>query len=270
MGSQTTILSNIGSIGMNNTSAAAVTVQMAQGIGLAIDNTILEFADTQTLILQTITNKNYGKPGWYVAKALAFQNGYNLTVDPITLADVYAVIDPTAQIIKQAAFEVLTQGNDIQLFLKIAGQNSSTGLLQPLTATQFAAFQSYMTNFLIPYIPVSFINAQPDVLNFNALCTYLPTYDFTALQTAIAAQLQLLLTVFQFDGIFFSGDLEDFMKYGNIPQGGTIPGVPGMRNFRLSNTSINGVAFDGTTPLPAGYFNYLSTILNNISYAVAA
>jgi hypothetical protein len=270
MSSQTQILANIGSIGMNNASNAAVTVIIAQGVGLCIDNTIIEFANTQEAILYMITNKNYGKAGYYVAAALAFQNGYNLAPSASTLYPSYAVIDPTAQVVKQAAFEVITQGSNSLLFLKIAGQDPVTGLLQPLPSDQFAAFQAYMTNFLIPYIPVTFINNQPDQLSFNGIFTYYPTYDVNVASAAIMPQLTSFLTNFQFNGQFYCGDLESFVQFGNVPLGGSIPGIPGCRNFRLSNTSLNGVAFADDIVLPSGYFNYTSNIINNIQLVAAS
>jgi hypothetical protein len=243
-----------------NQSNLAMLQIISNSIGIPIDNTIQEFTNNQNLILSTITTKNYGKAAYYTSAALAFQYGYNLSVDPTTGDFFYAVIDSTAQIIAQAAFEEITSGNGSDLFLKLASLNTITGLLQAPTPLQQAAFANYFINYQLPGVPVSLVFGSGDVINFSFLCTYFSTYDLSLLQTAIQSALTAFVQSFKFNGEFFNGDLSDYMKQN----------VPGVRDFFLFNTTINGAAFQGFQTLDSGYFNYDLSIpgkvTNNANY----
>lgn len=243
-------------LGFNNPSNTAIFEKIAQAIGVTIDNTLTEFNNNQAAILNIINTKNYGKSGYYTTAAKAFQYGDNLIVDPTILQFVYAVIDPTKQIINQAAFEEITSGETSQLFLKVTTLNTLTGLLIPLSTPQMAAFMSYFVNFEIPGLPISIISNPANILSFNSIATYYATYDLPTLQTNMATALLAFQNTFAFNGEFFAGDLEDYIKTN----------VPGMRNFFISNTLIDGVAFSGSTVLAAGYFNYITNIINNVTY----
>lgn len=120
--------SSLIALGFNNPSGAAIENKIAQAVGIPIDNTVQEFTNSENRILNIIVTQRYGKDGYYVAKALAFQLGDDLIIDPITLDDVYAVINPLNQIISQAAFEDFAD----QLFLKVAKINTTTGDLEAL------------------------------------------------------------------------------------------------------------------------------------------
>lgn len=255
MPTQQTILANLTALGFNNPSQAAFTNKIAEGLGIIVDNTLTEFANTQTSILNIINSQRYGKSGYYTSVALAFQYGDNLTIDPITLDDVYAVIDSTKQIVKRAAFENLAATGSSQLFLKIATIDN-IGNLVALSAIQLEAFKNYFVNFEIPGLPVSIVSNDANALSFNANSTYFATYDLPTLQTNLANALTTFRQTFAFDGIFYAGDLEAYIKTN----------VPGIRDFYLFNTLIDGAAFSGNTILASGYFNYISTILNNINY----
>ena len=250
------ILSGLNSLGFNNPSSTALFAKIAEAIGVTIDNTLNEISNSELVINQAIASQHYGGPEYYTAKALAFQYGDNLIIDPATLNNVYAVTDTTKQIVKQSAFSNL-QG---ALYLKIATLNSS-GNLAPLTGTQLAAFISYFTAYEIPGLPLTIISTSGDILNFMATVTYYSTYDLSVLQANIAAALNLFAISFPFNGVFFSGDLQDYIKKS----------VPGIRDVYIAGTTINANAtgfksFTGSSPLYAGYFNYISTILSNLTY----
>jgi hypothetical protein len=244
-------------LGFNNPSNVALFEKTAQGIGIPIDNTITEINNAQAAILNIINTQRYGKSGYYTGAAKAFQYGDNLIVDPTTLDYVYAVIDPTKQIINQAAFEEIVSGNSSQLFLKVATLDTTSGLLVPLTSVQLSAFSNYFGVFEIPGLPVTIINNAANILSFNATCTYYATYDFPTLQANLAAALESFQNSFAFNGEFFNGDLQDYIKAN----------VPGVRDFFISNTLIDGVAFSGSTVLGSGYFDYIANIINNVTYS---
>lgn len=252
----TQIASNLAALGFDNPSAAALYNKIAQAVGDTVDATITEMTNSENSILNIITSQRYGTAGYYTAAALAFQLGYNLSPNPVTLAPQYSVIDPAAQIISQAAFEQIVEGSSAQLFLKVATLNAVTGLLGALTAPKYAAFAAYFLNFELPGIPVTIVSSPADVLNFTAVCTFYSTYDQSTLQTAVQNAMAAFMTSFPFNGEFFNGDLADYIKQN----------VPGMRDFYITGTSLNGNGFNGSIPLPAGYFNYSTNIFNQIAY----
>lgn len=249
------IFANLNALGYTNTSGAAIYNKIAQAIGIPIDNTIQEMTNSENNILNTINTQRYGKSGYYTKYALAFQYGDNLIIDPTTLEYIYAVIDPAKQIVSQAAFEELSS----ILFLKIATANALTGDLEALTTLELAAFRDYILNFEIPGLPLNVISANANILSFQANITYYKTYNLTTLQANVTAAMAAFRRTFQFNGEFFTGDLEAYLKTN----------VPGVRDVYLYNTSIDGLPFGGAQALTAGYFNYVTGIgalLNYLPY----
>ena len=246
------ILANLTALGFSNDSIAALFKKVAEAISIPVDNTLTELQNSESIINSIITNQRFGNSGYYTTAALAFQYGDDLIVDPVTLNDVYAVIDPTKQIIKQAAFENL----DGDLFLKIATQDPTTLQLEQLTSDQLAAFMSYFVTFEIPGIPLTIVASPANILNFSAVVTFYSTYDLNTLKTNISNSMTSFKSIFPFNGEFFNGDLSNYLKQN----------VPGIRDFFISNTLIDGVAFTGSVSLTSGYFNYISTILDQLIY----
>lgn len=251
MSTQATISANLVSLGFTNASQSAIYNKIAEALGTVIDNTLTEFTNTETSIVSTISNKNYGKSGYYTAKALAFQYGDNLTPSADDLDPTYAVIDTTKQIVKQAAFESL----GAQLFLKVATVDIN-GNTAPLSADQLTAFSNYFLNFEIPGRPITIISANANILSFNAICTYNSAYDFATMQANIANMLNTFMQSFALGGKFIAGNLSDYLKTN----------VPGIVDFYIYNTTVDAVSFLGSTALNSGYFNYITNITNNITY----
>lgn len=248
-----TILVQLTAVGFDNSGNDAIFNMIAQGIGESLDNVIQEFQNTENSILSTINNQRYGKAGYYTAVALAFQFGDDLVEDPNTHDDVYAVIDPTKQIVKQASF---TANPDGTLSLKIAGQDALSGLLNQLTPPQIAAFSDYFVNFEIPGLPVSIVCLPANIFSFNVACTYSAGYNLTNLQTNVQNALQAFLTAFNFNGVLYVDQLSFYIKQT----------VPGVIDFFVYNTVIDSTSFFGSTQLTAGYFNYPTNIFNNITF----
>lgn len=252
MATQDQITANLILMGFDNPSQAAIYNKIAEACGLVIDSTLTEIINSETEIFNIINTQRYGKSGYYTGKALAFQNGDNLIIDPVKFDYIYATIDTTKQIVKQAAFEDISS----QLFLKIAALNTITGLLEPLTVAQYNAFVNYFTVFEIPGLPVTIINTPGNILYFNATATYFATYDLPTLQTNLLNALNNFRNSFTFNGTFYDGDLEQYIKTN----------VPGIRDFFINNTLIDGAPFSGSISLASGYFNYINNIQNNIAY----
>lgn len=247
-----TILLNLKAVGFDNPANDAIFEMIAQGIGGVIDNTLTEFTNTKNTIIDVIANQRYGKAAYYVNAALQFQYGDDLIPSAGTLDPTYAVIDPTKQVIKQAAF----QNFNANLSLKIAGLDSLSGNLIQLPQIQQDAFNAYYVFFEIPGIPISIICLPANIFSFNAICTFISGYDKPTLQANIAAAVQAFKTTFNFNGILYSDALSTYIKAA----------VPGVIDFYLSSTQIDGVPFTGFTTLTAGYFNFGPNILNNIQY----
>jgi len=254
---QEIIAANLLALGFDNTSQTAIYNKIAQSVGVTVDATVQEINNTESVILNIINTQRYGKSGYYEAKALAFQYGDNLIINPVTFEYEYAVIDPTKQIINQAAFQEVTAGNSSQLFLKVATIDTLTGELVALSAPQLAAFTSYFNVFVIPGLPISIISIAGNIINFTSTCTYYSTYDLTTLQSNLLAALTAFKNTFPFNGVFYDGDLEQYIKNN----------VPGVRDFYVFNTTIDGTPFGGSQPLPAGYFNYDNAVTTNIAYS---
>lgn len=253
---QQTIEANLIALGFNNTSATAIYNKIAEAVGFTVDITNQEIANTEQVILDIINSQRYGRANYYTENALAFQYGDNLIVDPETFDYVYAVIDESKQIINQAAFEEIASGNSSQLFLKIATVDPLTGQLVALSTPQLNAFTSYFYVFQIPGLPISIISAAGNVINFTSICTYFATYDLATLQANLTTALNTFKNTFTFNGVFFDGDLEVYIKAN----------VPGIRDFYIANTTIDGAPFGGSQSLPAGYFNYDASVFTNINY----
>jgi len=230
---------------LNSTSVAGIVNKMAEANGQVIDNTLAELTNTETIITQTITDKNDGHSGSYIANALAYQEGDNLSIDA-NGNYYYAVIDTTKQIIKQAAFKEVISGSSASLVLKVAYIDPNTGLLAALPTNKKTAFDSYFRLFEKPGLPVTKISNDPNTLAFDALITYDPTYDYTILQTNVAAALITFRDNFTFNGTFRNYYLENYL----------VTNVPGVNAVYLSNTTIDAVPFSGDTVLSAGYFNF--------------
>lgn len=253
------ILSNLSAIGFSNLSVASIERQIAIVIAVFIANVQSEITNSESIITNLlISQQGYGKSLYYTGKALEFQYGDNLAINtdinPVTgepyLNYYYPVIDATKQIISQAAFSSSSSG----LFLKVA--TLTGGILGPLSSPQYNAFSSYMLNFEILSLPVNIISIAGNVLRFTSIATYISAYDLPTLQANLATALTAFQNTFQFNGTFYAGDLESYVKAN----------VPGMRDFYIANTTIDGVSFSDSTNLSSGYFLYSGDILTLITY----
>lgn len=233
-----------------NQSEAAIDKKIASSLAPVIDNTITELSNTVTVIEDIIGQQRYGKSEYYTQKALEFQTGVNLVLDA-DLNYVYETVDATKQIIKQAAFEIASSGNNQVLSLKVATLDPNTNKLIALTAGQKTEFDNYFNLFEIPGLPIQKISSDANVFNFTATITYYATYDYNVLLENITNALTSFRDSYTFNGVLYVNDLEDYLKQN----------VPGIRNASLSNTTITdslGVptAFTNFIKLSSGYFDY--------------
>ena len=241
---------------LNSTSQVAIYDTIARVVAIADDNTITELNSTKTIIDNTIGQQRYGRAGYYIDKALAFQYGDNLVIDPVTLDYVYATIDTTKQIIKQAAFESIVSGGAQFLTLKVAAIDANTNKLAPLTGPQKTSFDSYFTTYEIPGLPVTKVSIAANIFNFNCTVTYYSTYDYNTVVTGVIAAMISFRDSYRFNGELFTNDIESYVTTN----------VPGVRNTAISNTTIDNVSFSGSVKLSAGYFDFITNFESNITY----
>jgi len=246
------ILSNLGALEFDNSSQAAINKLLAQGIGDFTDNIETEMTNTKNSITEVVATLRFGKANYYVTKAKAFQLGDDLIPTGDDLDPGYAVIDPSKQIVSQAAFE----DNDGELSIKVAKTNSLTGLLEPLTADEKAAFDAYFVIMEAPGLPVSKVSLPGNVLLFSAICTFNAGYNRANIVINVNAALILFAQTFGFNGTFYTDQLSAYVQQQ----------VPGVKDFFINNTQIDGVPFIGFTTLTSGFFNYAASVIPGIQY----
>lgn len=158
--------------------------------------------DVAILTMQAIAAKSrYGTLPWYAAVAKEFQYGDALT--QVNLEYVYAVIDPTKQIVAVAA---ANEGSG-KVNIKIARLNA--GVLAPLTSPQLSAFTSYINLKKAAGSTVQVINNNPDELrlylavNFDPLVLS-PTGELITSPGIYPVEdaVELYLSSLPFDGKF--------------------------------------------------------------------
>ena len=262
------IISNIKAVFSStdlNTSKVALFEKIANSISPVIDNTLSELANTQSNIENIIGQKQIGRSGYYTSLAILFEydltnnQGVDLIIDPVTKQNVYENPDISKQIIKIAIFD------ENSLVLKVAYLNPNTGLLDALPTTPYnikQLFDNYFQSVAeIPGINIVKVSDPPNKFSFVGNVTYFSTYDLISLQTnVINAVLAFRDSNPAINGIFYINDLADYVKAN----------VPGIRNFAISDTQLDGIPFStGSIVLLSGYFNYISNIQNNLNYATA-
>jgi hypothetical protein len=240
---------------LNNTSAAALYDTIARNIAISIDNTKTELDNTKIIIQDIIGLQRYGRSGNYVYKALAFQYGDDLIEDTATHEYYYATIDTTKQIIKQAAFQIDTSGGGQILTMKVAAYDN-TNKLRKLTTDEKNSFDGYFLQFEIPGLPIYKSSTDPNIFDFTAIVTYYGTYDRNKVINGVTSSLYTFRDSFKFNGTLYTNDLEDYLKIN----------VPGIRNVSLLSTMIDNVVYVEEINLLSGYFDYVSDILDKITY----
>lgn len=256
MGSFTNILANIQAAipSLTNNSVASIFRKMAEALSLTIDSTTDELNNTVAIIDANIANKNYGKAGYYVNAALAYEDGVDMVQDPLTLEWIYSPVDISKQTITQAAFDVDT------MTLKVAYTDSATKLLAKLPVAVLNRFKDYFNTsglggFCIPGIPINIVSLDPNIFNASSfIITYFGSYNLVNVQTDVQAALNAFRDSFAYNGSLFLNDLIEYIKTN----------VPGVRDVNILGAEIDSVIFAGNTKLAAGYFDYDNSLL--ISY----
>jgi len=233
-------IANLESNGFENPSVGGLYKKMIESIQLNVDATAIELSNGKQGIIDLFLSQNYGKSGYYVNNAKAFQYGDNLLID--TNGNYYyATIDTTKQIIKQAAFDWHKSLN--YLSLKV-GTTDATGNVIALSQLQFSAFIGYMDNFLTAGVPVNIISKNPNIILYNANLSYYSTFDLSTLQKQYNQAVKDFQVNFSYNGLFYTNDFSDYIKAN----------VAGVRDFFITSILCDNVAFSGQISLTSGTF----------------
>ena len=146
---------------------------------------------------------------WYSTKAKAFQYGDSLPAD----SDVYAVIDPTVQIVANAAaVEFLN-------FLRIKVAKLVGGVLAPLSGGELTAFSAYMNRIKDAGVRLQLTSGNPDNLQVAMIVYYDPlvlTYDGKRIDGTndhpVLDAIKLFLTGLPFNGLFVRNSMVDYVQ----------------------------------------------------------
>jgi len=233
-------VANLETAGFDNPSVGGLYKKLVEGLQLPIDATSIELSNGKQGIIDLFLSQNYGKAGYYINAAKAFQYGDNLLIDA-NGNYYYSAIDTTKQIIKQAAFDWNKSLN--YLSLKV-GTTDATGNVTALSQPQLAAFVGYMDNYLVAGVPVNIISKNPNTIKYTANLSYYSTFDLTTIQTQVAQAISNFQTNFTYNGLFYTNDFSDYIKNN----------VAGVRDFFIANITYDNVAFSGQVFLSSGTF----------------
>jgi hypothetical protein len=241
-------VANLENNGFDNPSVGGMYKVFTDAIQLNVDAAATEIANGKQGIINLFLAQNYGKGGYYVNAAKAFQYGDNLLIDA-NGNYYYDTIDTTKQIISQAAF----QWDKTQNYLSLkVGTTDSTGNVIALSAAQYTAFVGYMDNYLIAGVPVNIISKNPNIITYTANLSYYSTFDLLTLQTQLAQAIKNFQINFTYNGLFYINDFSDYIKAN----------VAGVRDFFISNITCDGVAFSGDISLTSGTFQISASSTN--------
>lgn len=250
------ILTNIKNAIANlmNNSITAIFNKLAEALGMTIDNTIAELSNTQNIINANIAANNYGKVGYYVNAALAYEDGIDMIIDPVTGNMIYSPVDTSKQTIAQAAFEPDT------LTLKVAYVDPATNQLAALPSDMLTRFISYFNEasnggISIPGIPLNFVSNPPNKFTCNFTITYYGSYSLTNIQNNVVNALTSFQDSFSYNGELFIDILGDYIKQN----------VPGIKSVNITNMQIDDVDFSGSIKLIAGYFYFDASIITSLN-----
>lgn len=156
---------------------------------------------------------------WYVEQSKLWQNGDPLVYIGNQLG--YATIDETKRLVTQAS--AIESGRII--FLKVA-KTQGTGFA-PLSASEKSSFEGYWSKKKIPGIELAILSLNPDSLTVNLSVEYQAELDATATRAAINDAIRAYLKALNFDGIFRTIEMVDYIQR-----------IPGVRDVL-----VNGVQF---------------------------
>lgn len=143
MGAVSTIWNALKQLVPNLTeSNASIEAKIIDVVGTFADAEALERKNTLNVINAALANQRVTTIEYYRRKAVAFQNGDQLSYDPISQAAFYETVDTEKQIIKQAY--IVGTYPQYTLLVNALGDD---GHLRALTSDELASFKTYFSAF---------------------------------------------------------------------------------------------------------------------------
>ena len=203
------VIGTAGTAPLNNPSDTAEWRLWSYNTAVAMQTQQELFDDHKVEVESILASQMPHTEQWYATKAKAFQYGDSLPAD----SDVYAVIDPTVQVVSFAA------AKDNYPFLRIKVAKNTGGVLGPLSGAEFTAFQAYMNAIKDAGIPIEFTNNNADSLRLSFNIFYDPQIlDNTGarLDGSAATPVQDAINAFidnlPFNVVFIPNDLVTALK----------------------------------------------------------
>ena len=157
---------------LNSTSKVAIWHLWVYIISVAIWSLEKLFDLHRTDIDKRLTELKPHTARWYRSKALAFQYGFEPSLDSDKYNNQWFTEEQieASKIIKYSA--VVESKNEGRLIVKIAGEQGEQ--LQPITERQKQAFEAYLQEIKDAGVRLSVVNYQPDVLHLQMKIVYDP------------------------------------------------------------------------------------------------
>lgn len=193
---------------------------------MAVQTHITELAAASSVTdIDTIfENKVVATGQWYIEKALAFQFGDTVGVDPITYEVKYATIDESKQIIGSCT--VRTLGG--QVVLKIRRKDTDI-----LTTEEYNSFVSYMNKVKIAGTRIIVDNFEGDLLTINMDIVYKGDNDLSDVKSQVEAVINTYINNLEFDSKFVTSSLVNALQELDViidPQFNTSSAIDSLGN----------------------------------------
>lgn len=175
----------------------------------------------------TVQNIRYASLDWFSQKALEFQQGYTLAIDPITRLLGYATIDTSAYIVTASS------ANEVGRIVNLKLAKGTAPNLEALTSAELASVTSYINRIKVPgqQVQVTSLAADQLQIDLKIKAQAVLTSNETALRASIISAINTYVqgfrtsadvTAFNFDPTFKRLEYEDILQ--------ALDGVVGLEN----------------------------------------
>lgn len=141
-----------------------------------------------------MNTREYAQDGWYVYKALGYQEGYNTVL--VNGIPQYDTEDENAKVVKYAS----ATPNINRVTVKIAGDNAGNPVA--LSAAQAVAVKDYLTEIAPMGVPIDVITGGGDLLQQETELYYDAKIGLAVVQPRVEEAINTYLANLDFNGIF--------------------------------------------------------------------
>jgi hypothetical protein len=179
---------------LSNPSSVAITAFQMWLVALAMYTQQVLWRVFKSETIELALDGHFGTRRWWVAKALKFQYGYDLS---FTDKDgIYTAIDEAAQIVEQAAVDE----SAFRVIVKVVRLNGD--LYTKLTADQLLAFQDYCDELAPAGIKVEARSVDPDRLKLKGKIICDAMQGVPVIKSEVELAIDKYLISLDFNGVF--------------------------------------------------------------------